>query len=498
MRKIRIGNDIRLKLTLRANEEAGFDKLNELDQSSVKQLRCYLINTSWNRPPDPDEPMPYKRVGFPEFYKPAHHNINNAGFPSYHMLPANVCNYDRFSPDFHDFHWWPGYRGFGLHPEHFHGDPWHFLRGPHVGPSHFPHPNPNFLGPNECDCPALNKHPFYKPEPGFRSCEEPYHPDFVPVDVFGKPAEDHSHQNPWAPWYLADSQVTHETNTVTCFFPAVQQRLCGTYKLVIVLTVFEQGWGRHNLRTYTIDKGDIFELVDDASGESGNIYVDVDDTGYKESEIESIYALRDAYTMASGTQLAVGGQDADGYDYNIYCVLKDGTTVLYNPQDWHFSELWFESSDENIVKVRQDGTLYAQDIDDMEKQATITVRDKYNDNAVFEYTVTVKLLDTLIMGFDPTVDINQMTSDKDTLNEYSCKAKTYVVHNPQDGYYLWIYSQRRIHYIKSVEDNNELAAELSSGFRVPMTNAEIKHGYYCYRSVSPILRDDMRIKIKFE
>lgn len=501
MRKIRIGNDIRLKLTLRANEEAGFDKLNELDWSSVKQLRCYLVNTSWNRPPDPDEPAPFKRVGFPEFYAPTHHNINNAGFSSFHMLPANVCNYDRFIPDFHGFHWWPGYRGFGLHPEHFHGHPWHHVHGPHPGRDiwnmHTPHPDPCFLGPEECDCLAdpHRPHPFYKPEPGFRSCEEPYHPDFVPIDIFGRPAEDHSHQNPFAPWYLADSQMLHEPNTATCFFPAVQQRLCGVYKLIIILTVFEQGWGRHNLRTYTIDKGDVFELVDEG-GESGNIYVDIDDTGEQEDLIESIYALKDRYTMASDTQLAIGGQDADGYDYQIYCTLKDGSTVLYNPLDWHFAELIFESSDEDLVSVNKDGTLYAHDVDTIQ-EATITVKDSQNTDIMYEYTVVVKPLDSLIMGFDPTVDINEMSPDKETMHMYSCKKKTYEIHNGHDGYYLWIYSQRRIHYIKSTEDNNELAAELSSGFRVPMTNAEIKNGYYCYRSVSPILKDDMRIKIKF-
>jgi hypothetical protein len=70
MRKIRIGNDIRLRLSIKPNEQAGFDKIDEMDMSSIKQLRCYLINTSWNRLPDPDKPLPFKRVGFPEYYMP--------------------------------------------------------------------------------------------------------------------------------------------------------------------------------------------------------------------------------------------------------------------------------------------------------------------------------------------------------------------------------------------------------------------------------------------
>lgn len=76
--------------------------------------------------------------------------------------------------------------------------------------------------------------------------------------------------------------------------------MCGEYKLVVVLTVFEQGWGRHNLRTYTIDKGIVFELVDEG-GESGDIYLDVDDTGASENLIDSIWAEEDEYTIATNS-----------------------------------------------------------------------------------------------------------------------------------------------------------------------------------------------------
>jgi len=84
--------------------------------------------------------------------------------------------------------------------------------------------------------------------------------------------------------------------------------MCGEYKLVVVLTVFEQGWGRHNLRTYTIDKGVVFELVDEG-GESGDIYLDVDDTGASENLIDSIWAEEDEYTIATNSQVPIGGYD---------------------------------------------------------------------------------------------------------------------------------------------------------------------------------------------
>jgi hypothetical protein len=170
---------------------------------------------------------------------------------------------------------------------------------------------------------------------------------------------------------------------------------------------------------------------------------------------------------------------------------------LFNPRDWHFTELTFKSSDENILTVGKDGTLYAKDIADPEEEVTVTVED-IDRNVSCEFRVIVKYLDTILMGFDPTENLQDMSSENETIKPYSVKKGTYVVHNPENGYYLWVFSQRKIHYIKSTEDNNELAAELSSGFRVPMTNCVIKDGYFCYRSVAPILADDMRIKIKFE
>lgn len=456
MRKIRIGNDIRLKLKIKPNEAAGFYTMDELDQSGVKQLRCYLINTSFSKPPECEDCKKFKRVGFPDFYHPTENNINNAGFPSYHMMPANVCNYNRFLPDFHDYHWWPGYRGFGHYPEHFHG--------------HTPVPDPSV--------PVLP-------------------PDVHAIDTFGKDGIKFNGTHMDEPFYLADSQVLHETNTLTCMFPAVQQKFCGIYKLVVVLTVFEQGWGRHNLRTYTIDKSDVFELVDDDSGESGNIIIDTDSTGARENVLANIYAESDDYMMATRSKMLIGEHDVNGENYNIYATLKDGSVALYNPSDWHFNELLFSSSNPEVLSVGADGTLYAHELESgFEETVQITVKD-IDNNVSYTFNVTVKDMDTLLMGFSPKDDIEQVDPSDDFLVEYSAKDKWYALPNGERAQYLWIFSQRRIHYIKSTDDFSELAAELSSGFRVPMTDAIIHGGYYCYRSAAPILDGTMNIKIKF-
>ena len=454
MRKIRIGNDIRLKLKIEPNTQAGFDKIDEFDQSSVKQLRCYLINTSLFEPKEKIGPKPFMRVGFPEFYNPQHHNINCAGFPSYHMMPANLHNYDRFMPDFHSFHWWPGFRGFGLHPEHFHDHCMHIQHGPKPVPTC-------------CDCECEHK------------CDE--------CEML--------------PYYLADSEVLAEKNTFSCIFPAKEQIACGIYKLVVVLKVYEEGWGRHNIRTYTIDKGDVFELVNTAEGESGAITIDTDRSdfasGERENVFSTIYLEANSLTVAAGSETKIGSTDANGVDYNIYAIIKDGSTVIYNPYDWHFPSLKFTSSNENYLTVTKSGTLVAKDIEDVEETVTVSVTDIDGKMEPFIFTVTVKPLDGIKIGFDYADDVAQMTADNSNLLDYRVRDGVYQIPNIYNGAYLWVFSQRRIQYIKGVEGNNEIAAELSSGFRVPMTNAVIKDGYFCYRSAAPILRGDMTIKIKF-
>mgnify|MGYP000247111148 CR=1 FL=1 len=47
--------------------------------------------------------------------------------------------------------------------------------------------------------------------------------------------------------------------------------MCGNYKLVVCVVIFEPGWGRCDLHTYTIDYGDVLQLVDDSSAAQGDI-----------------------------------------------------------------------------------------------------------------------------------------------------------------------------------------------------------------------------------
>lgn len=448
--KIRLGNDVRLVMTISPNVQAGFETISGFDSSNVKQLRCYLINTSFAKEIQQECDKKFRRVGFPQFYHPTKYNINNSGYPSYHMMPANVNNYDAFCPNFHDYHWWPGYCGFGVYPERFYS----------------------------CGTPNFDN---YRTNP---------------IDVFGVGTDSISSAYVNDPVYLADSQILPEQNKITCLFPAVQQLICGTYKLIVVLTVFEQGWGRHNLRTYTIDKGDVFELVNDHTGRSGNITINIDGQDTINGQIDEIYTTIPQYAFAENTEHYLGGIDYNNNKYNIYVVIKDGSTAVYNPYDWHFDRLQFESSNENLVKVDQYGHLTIGRISGINDE-TVQITVYAEDSAVqYNFNVIVKKLDRVKIGFSLNEDVNDMSYNDPELNLYDAHSSVFTVNNDTDGKYLWIFSQRRIQYVQSVEDESALA-ELSSGFSVPMASEEIKDGYFCYRSAAPILEGDMKIKIKF-
>lgn len=433
MKKIRIGNDIRLKLKING--------ITHLDQSNIKQVRCYLIDTTFGK----DEEAACKkhcrrftREVFPEFYMPTAYNMHGCCPVAYHVNPANVCNYTHFMPDFHEYHWWPGYKGFGIYPDKFE-----------------------------------RYHQAWHPVPHHEHYEAPY--------VYGP-------DRPFEPWYLAESEVLNELNTISCIFPAKDQVRCGVYKLVVVLTLFEQGWGKYNLRTYTVDKGDVFELVDDYTGESGNITIDVDESGTPDNLIDSIDSECVQYTMIANDRMKVGEHDIYNLPYNLYVKLKDGTTMVFDPYDWRFNKLNFTSSDETILTVDQYGTIYTHDITGDADNVPITIRVYSNEDSdvYYEFEVIVKNSNTALkIGFSTAETIGEL--DIDDLEYYAWnKVDDYIVNNDTDGKYLWLLSAREIDDIKS------------SGFHVPHDRVGVQPPFYYYRSAAAILSGKMKFVINYK
>lgn len=75
-------------------------------------------------------------------------------------------------------------------------------------------------------------------------------------------------------WYLTFSTIEEGKNEVSSYFQSQVQRK-GIYKMIVVMTVYEDGWGKNNLHTFILDYGLIFTIDD--IGEDGTVIVDLRD-----------------------------------------------------------------------------------------------------------------------------------------------------------------------------------------------------------------------------
>lgn len=194
MKTIRIGNDIRLKITL--------DGIENYQNTSIKQVKCYVSRVE-------DKPTNNISCGFPQYISDEY-NLNTCGFPIYRTHPFNCSCYK--------------YDGFGIFPKS-----------------------------------RSNK---------YRKFD-----------------------------YLMPSKILQEKSVIECYFPASEQRYCGIYKLIVVISMYQSGWGSTNIRTYTVDYGNIFELVDDETGESGNLTITV--SNYDKNDVCSVQ-YRYSFTATFG------------------------------------------------------------------------------------------------------------------------------------------------------------------------------------------------------
>ena len=162
----------------------------------------------------------------------------------------------------------------------------------------YPMPYNTYAFNNAQYCPANDYHlfPSYN---GFGTCSKQF--KFGPTD------------------YIAPSRVLYGQNMIECYFPAQDQIKLGTYKLVIVITVYTPGWNYNNFRTYTLDKGDIFNLVDDTTGQSGEIVINTNSitpTGVSSNSILYLPALQ---------SISINDIDAIGTQYKIDVIYSDNS-----------------------------------------------------------------------------------------------------------------------------------------------------------------------------
>ena len=246
MKRIRIGNDIRVQTTLH--------ELTDFDATMIKQLRCYFI------PKSDDNVNP-----FPQTYDPAQYNICNCGKPMYNVFP---CNID--AP-----HWFPGYNGFGV-----------------------------------------NSTPF--------------------MSVKRE--------------YLAPSRLLAEQNKIEAYFPAADQKLLGEYKVVIVLTLYQAGWGTDNLRTYTIDKGVVFALTSDNRDIDTDTVIDMDVPYITEIVVPDTIIIE-------GDSIDIKDNDYEDTFFNIELVYSDGTIKEVNDSDFDTYIRTHVHNMQGIINIDNTGTV---------------------------------------------------------------------------------------------------------------------------------------------
>ena len=90
------------------------------------------------------------------------------------------------------------------------------------------------------------------------------------------PRHDYQHSCTFNNAFLAPHVVNKEEGSIQVYFPADQQLNVGTYKLTLVIDVYDYGWCNDNTRTYSFDYPNVFTLSSD--GTDGEQIINTDGT----------------------------------------------------------------------------------------------------------------------------------------------------------------------------------------------------------------------------
>lgn len=245
------------------------DDSKDFNKMNIKQIRVYFVNQTLDNTQPPIKRFPLEP--FPQFYEPTKYTLHGCGRFEYNVNPCyNKCEYYMGAPGFNDAHLWPYYNGFGVKPDHF---------------------------VDCCNCPCCRPNNCPEEDPNI---------------------------------FLAPSTIEEKEGHVAAYFPAHEQIIAGEYKMVVVLTLYETGWGTQNLHTYTIDYGTLFNLVVDETGESGDIIIDINPKEAPEPPVINITTEGKVTISGEGTIYYTTDGSAPTSDSKVYIgtfAVTDGTTI---------------------------------------------------------------------------------------------------------------------------------------------------------------------------
>ena len=356
MQRIRIGNDVRLNLTLHGPRA--------YDQANIKQLRCYLVNTT----------MFDSCVG-DCFSCGDCYGVERCGCPCYHAMPH--CNRHHCSYHTHN-HW---------HRNHM-----------------------CMLDPHGCN-PAAGE-ALYKPKYG------------APFDAISCGAcQDFT--------YLTYSRVCSKANSIQCYFPAKDQMYCGAYKLIVQVVIYEPGWGKTDLHTYTMDYGEVFILVDDNTGASGDITLDVDHDDILNKNVTGITIKTANLYIHDTDTIKLGELDRKSHYYTIMVALENGSVLEYTPNNWPYEKLNFTASTDGVIEVDPETGVIKATAQDYTTSAHVTVSAE-NNGITAEFTVTVMGGNYDYIGYLP---VRPYAADQESDEEYGFSRTDQSFEKPEQEYY---------------------------------------------------------------
>lgn len=165
--------------------------------------------------------------------------------------------------------------------------------------------------------------------------------------------------------YLAPSKVLPQKNTIEMYYPAQDQTRLGRYRVVIVVTLYQPGWGSNNLRTMTIDKGIQFMLVDNPDiNSNGDVHNSNDpvydpqpsgDTTYTNVEVydKAISSAPEGYAKIYRMRIPNPGDPFKKHIFRIQYVRKGETFYTEDNDSPKFSRTVLQSNIDVSSQVKK-------------------------------------------------------------------------------------------------------------------------------------------------
>ena len=176
--------------------------------------------------------------------------------------------------------------------------------------------------------------------------------------------------------YLAPSRLLAEQNKIEAYFPAVDQKLLSEYRVVIVLTLYQAGWGTDNLRTYTIDKGIVFALTSDDRDIDTDTIIDLDVPYVTSITIPKVLKLEDQSIFE------LNHPDWDNVPYTITLHYSNNTEREVTPDE--FDNLFITAvhgHSDSAISINNNGSINRDKYKDVRDEITYVLKDDTSINA---------------------------------------------------------------------------------------------------------------------